>query len=777
MLPGNPRQVRTNYRCSDQGLAGFACRTSTAPDSAESQAEAIPSRNANFHGAPAGPPHLVLADGNRPVIACGMKPGGLGLQGKFIVALLVAAALPFLVGLVVFESTGYRHLLEERGKLHQIQATSLARALEQAAEAQGDRLRTYLAADTALLRHLASIHPGAPMLPEHEAATARIEEMWASMPRDDPFLSDLLGNAGAASLRNYQSAHRECAEILAADAWGRLAAATGKTSDYNQADESWWNQGMKLSSGRQITELLRFDSSSGVFSIDVVLPLREGGTVLGVVKMSTDVTSLFSSLGFEEVRSQGRWEIVLPGGRVIAGSPAGGPAADYSAALTAIHGKSDGWALLENSAGEIRMTGFHAMGSANNLPGAYVLFSSDRDQVVGPLQQSFMEIGLAAAAVLSLCGSIGFLLIRRNILKPLALLGSAARSISDSAKLRVLPRGAASIGEEDRRLAESELHRIETIHTGDEIESLAADLAAMTSRVLRYQRELENEVAAKTAVIREDLELAREFQNALLPTLHARESSTEDTGGLRLQFAHFYQPTASLGGDFFDIIELDSHRTGVLIADVMGHGARSALVTAILRALVRNHAEAAADPGCFLTEINRHLHEVMTRSGQTLFVTAFLMVFDTHSGSARWAVAGHPAPLHARRGSGRDPAPLWSEPPKQMALGLLADATYESHEIVLRNGDVFLLHTDGASEAENPAGEPFGMQRLNASFDESLDGPMAALPAKVVCDVAAWRKVRHFDDDVCLVAVEAVRPPAPAAPAAAESHTPELAVP
>lgn len=706
-----------------------------------------------------------------------MKPGGLGLQGKFIVALLVAAALPFLVGLVVFESTGYQHLMEERGKLHQIQATSLARALEQASEAQGDRLRTYLAADLALLGHLASVHPSTPMQAGDEAAIGRVEEMWASMPRDDPFLTEILGNPGAASLKKYQTAHPECAEILAADAWGRLIAATGKASDYNQADEAWWSQGMTLPPDRQINELLRFDSSSGVFSIDVVLPLRQGEMALGVVKMSTDVTSLFSSLGFEEVRTGGRWEVVLPSGRVIAGSSSGGAAADYAAALTAIHGKSDGWALLENSAGEIRMIGFHAMGSANRMPGAYILFSSDRDQVVGPLQQSFMEIGLAAAAVLMACGVIGFLLIRRNILKPLALLGSAARSISDSAKLRVLPRGTAHIGEEERKLAESELHRIETIHTGDEIESLASDLAAMTARVLRYQRELENEVAAKTAVIREDLELAREFQHSLLPALHAREPAPVDPGGLRLQFAHFYQPTASLGGDFFDIIELDSHRTGVLIADVMGHGARSALVTAILRALVRNHADAAADPGGFLTEINRHLHEVMARSGQTLFVTAFLMVFDTHSGKARWAVAGHPAPLHVRRGSGKDPSPLWSEPPGQMALGLLADAAYQSHEIALRNGDVFLLHTDGATEAENPAGEPFGMHRLNSSFDEALDGPMAALPAKIVCDVAAWRKVRHFDDDVCLVAVEAVCPPSPAGLVAAEAKSPELAAP
>ncbi len=110
----------------------------------------------------------------------------------------------------------------------------------------------------------------------------------------------------------------------------------------------------------------------------------------------------------------------------------------------------------------------------------------------------------------------------------------------------------------------------------------------MTSRVLRYQRELESEVAAKTSVIREDLEMAREFQHAMLPSQYPEVPPPAVNNPLRLKFAHFYQPAATVGGDFFDLIELDENSAGILIADVMGHGARSALITAILRALVRN---------------------------------------------------------------------------------------------------------------------------------------------------------------------------------------------
>jgi len=171
---------------------------------------------------------------------------------------------------------------------------------------------------------------------------------------------------------------------------------------------------------------------------------------------------------------------------------------------------------------------------------------------------------------------------------------------------------------------------------------------------------------------------------------------------------------------------------------------------------VRNLSAVAVDPGAFLSELNRHLREVIVRSGQTLFVTAFFLVLDTRNGRASWAVAGHPAPLRARRGSGKAPQPLWSTPQHQPALGLIENVVFHTTESPLKAGDVFLLFTDGAVEAENPAGDPFGINRLSASFDEALDGPMAAMPAKLVCDVTAFQKRRHYADDVCLVAVEAV---------------------
>jgi sigma-B regulation protein RsbU (phosphoserine phosphatase) len=376
--------------------------------------------------------------------------------------------------------------------------------------------------------------------------------------------------------------------------------------------------------------------------------------------------------------------------------------------------------------------------------------------VVGPLQRNFLEIGLAATAILTYCALLGFRLIHHHILQPLAALSRAACSISLTARLHPAADDDPHKIHLQRQQAEAGLDSIKAIRTGDEVESLAGDFAVITSRILNYHHELESEVAAKTAAMRQDLDLAREFQLALLPAHYPAAPPDASHNPLRLQFAHFYQPASTVGGDFFDLIELDENRVAILIADVMGHGARSALVTAILRALVRNRSTGSADPGTFLTELNRQLREIISRSGQTLFVTAFFLVLDTRQAIASWAVAGHPSPMRVRRGSGKPPEPLWTEPQHQPALGLLDEARFLTTESPLKANEVFLLFTDGLTEAENPAGDNFGAARLATSFDQALDGPMAAMPAKIVCDVTAFQKRHHYDDDICLVAVEAV---------------------
>jgi len=685
----------------------------------------------------------------------------MGLRGKFAAALAIAALLPLAVGLIVLQTFGFRHLLATKGRQQEAEAAALARSLESSVEGQAGHFWSWIAADPTIPDFVAKVDAGT----ANPEETKAIEARWKEMTADDPFLQATLGNPASASLVRFAEAHRQAAEVLIADTAGRMVAASGKTSDYDQSDEQWWQIGRSLPEQGMWTDTLHFDESAGVFSLDLVLPIYRAGSLKGVAKLVLDVTPMFQRLRGSREDGGGELEILLPDGRVLArtgseGYREEGKPLDPDSVLCIRVGRH-GWMLTKEGEEHERMTGFAAIQSRavdrqKFEAGGYVLFSSPKDEVVAPLRRQVLMVGTGAGLATGLCLLGGYALVSRKILRPLSVLSQTARSVSATARLRkdtTLSDGEAFAL---RKTAEDDLARIEAIRTGDEVEELAADFGVMTSRVMRYNRELEAEVDAKTSLLREELEMAREFQTALMPSLPPGYSAGQVRDPLRLGFSHFYQPASTVGGDFFDLIELDDHRTGVLIADVMGHGARSALVTAILRAVVRNHVASAGDPGKFLGILNRELHEVIERSHQTLFVTAFFMVLDTKESRAIWAVAGHPAPLRARRSTGNPPQLLWTGAQRQPALGLMAEATYHTTSSPIRAGDVFLLFTDGVVEAENPAGKDFGIQRLISTFDEALDGPLAAMPAKIVCEVAAFQKRKQHDDDVCVVAVEVI---------------------
>ncbi len=684
----------------------------------------------------------------------------MGLRMKIALALGIAALVPLLVGVVVLRTYGFHQLLATKGSLHEAEARALSRSLENAVESQAGHFWSWIAADPSVGDFLAGDHPGAPDSPSE---IAEVEARWPQMAEDDPFLSPILKNPAADSLRRFQAGHPQVAEILVTDARGRVVASTRKTSDYDQFDEAWWTTGATLNEGGMWTDELHLDESADVFSLDLVTPIFQDSRLQGVAKLVLDVSPLFLNLRPQTRDESARFEILLADGRILARSGGGkfdalASQLDADSLLTVRVGRC-GWTLTGKGTPQERMTGFAAIQSPEidrSLfePGGYVLYSTPKEDVVAPLRRQVMMIGAIAVLATGVCSLVGFTLVDRKILVPIKVLGRAARALAGTVRLRKDHMLSDSEAEARLRAAAEDLDRIESIRTGDEVEDLAEDFGIMTSRVMRYHRELEAEVNAKTAVIREDLEMAREFQTALMPSSYPEFPQRESRDPLRLGFAHYYQPASTVGGDFFDLIEIDEHRTGVMIADVMGHGARSALVTAILRALVSNHVAMAGDPGKFLGMLNHELHEVIERSNQTLFVTAFLMVVDTRESRLSWAVAGHPAPLRAHRGTGNPPKLMWTGARRQPALGLVPGTVYDTTTTSVRAGDVFLLFTDGVVEAEDPSGRQFGVERLIRTFDEALDGPLAAMPAKIFCEVTAHGKRRQHDDDICVVAVE-----------------------
>lgn len=256
------------------------------------------------------------------------------------------------------------------------------------------------------------------------------------------------------------------------------------------------------------------------------------------------------------------------------------------------------------------------------------------------------------------------------------------------------------------------------------------------------------EVAAKNRQLEDDLCMAREVQLALLPN-HRQTVTVSDRC---LQFAHFYRPSCSISGDFFDTLDLGSGSAGVLICDVMGHGVRSALITTMLRALIESLRPVARDPGEFLSCLNRDLTRMLRRAGGLIFVTAAYAVVDLPTQRLRYSQAGHPAPLHwqaATHSIAPLPCPDESAGP---ALGLMDEFNFATIEFPFALGDRLLLFTDGIAEARSSADEEFGTARMLASLAAHHEAPLDLWLEALVADAAALAR-REFDDDLCLVAV------------------------
>jgi serine phosphatase RsbU (regulator of sigma subunit) len=254
----------------------------------------------------------------------------------------------------------------------------------------------------------------------------------------------------------------------------------------------------------------------------------------------------------------------------------------------------------------------------------------------------------------------------------------------------------------------------------------------------------------------EELTMARELQLALLPQHFPTVPSSVSPKQSALQFFSFYFPTGSVSGDFFDVFPVNDSSVGIFICDVMGHGVRAALVTSMMRALLEEHSGPESDPGKLLTEINTHLHSILKNAHTSLFATAFLMIADVSRSELTYANAGHPKPLHIRRGKG-DIVPLASAAGKGPALGLFPGIAYPTVRCSIAPGDLIMLFTDGLFEVEAPDEQLYSQEDLVAVVAKRSFLPAKQLLEGVLSDVRNFTQREDFDDDVCLIGVEVAK--------------------
>lgn len=673
----------------------------------------------------------------------------LSLRTKILGMIVLVGALLLVLALSIIWTLGYRQRVVEQGDTFRGEALYVASGM-----------RRVIEGDISKLNDLIAVGDLARLMEENRSAqpVAALEAEWTSLPTEDPRVRATIENSVASRLSAFHRANPLIVELLAADTEGRLIAATGKTSDYDQSDETWWQRAITLQSGEAVLEGLAIDQSAGVFSLDISLPIvGADGRAVGVLKAVLNVAPLLSGLSDFSSQEGVASEVISEDGEVILrlGDRNFAPSGKMLAKtlMDKMQVSSPGWLFSEwNGSGSkligfapIRFLGVRDFSGHVEGPASFVVIHKPASAVLAPLLQRAWVLMAAGALIILFCGALTMYLVGKNLLGPLGVLENAAAALTSTA-------GHGAGGK--TMDPEAALAAVASIKTGDEIEEFAGDFGVMAGRLMRYQDDLRREIAEKTAAIQSDLDLAREFQQAFLPRNYPQIPTAEQGDPVTLNFQHVYQAAMAVSGDFFDIIKLDDSRAGVLIADVMGHGTRSALVTAILRTLLHGISRAATDPAIFLSLLNRHFHDTMRQTDQLIFVSACFVVLDTREKTLRFASAGHPSPFLGNRSTGQV-EPLHGLLKDNPALGLFPDSEYHDFCRPLREGDLLLLYTDGIIEALNEEGQEFGRERLAVAMRRNLDMDLAGFTQATLESVQQFAGYQPPADDLCLVAVEA----------------------
>ena len=265
------------------------------------------------------------------------------------------------------------------------------------------------------------------------------------------------------------------------------------------------------------------------------------------------------------------------------------------------------------------------------------------------------------------------------------------------------------------------------------------DLQITIERTLTHMAEWKDALHSrdKLVALQNELDVASKIQQAILPASFPEGEGFDVYGNMA--------PARNVGGDFFDVINLENGRLGLAVADVSDKGVPAALFMMSSRTLLKGAAIGMGDPSGVLSEVNDLLNE----DNETfMFVTLLYAVFDPESGLLTYANGGHSNPLVVHTDGSNEELPTTGG----IALGVMPNLEYREASVTLAPGDTLILYTDGVSEAMNSEGEEFGVDRLMRIFNERA--PASAKEANEVILQAVVEFADGYpqsDDVTCLV--------------------------
>jgi sigma-B regulation protein RsbU (phosphoserine phosphatase) len=274
-------------------------------------------------------------------------------------------------------------------------------------------------------------------------------------------------------------------------------------------------------------------------------------------------------------------------------------------------------------------------------------------------------------------------------------------------------------------------------YSNDDLEVLmllASQVAIIIEKVMLHEQMIEKQR------LETQLEVARQVQLELLP---GRDPQLES-----FDISAYNFPTEEVSGDYYDWVRIYDDQIGIVIADVSGKGVPAALLMAFLRASLRAATHIGYAPHISMSKVNYLLWESIERNQ---FVTAFYGVLDATNRTLSYSNAGHNPPLLMKvDGTVR------FEERGGVPLGMFRDSRYYEYFETIEPGEVFVLYTDGVTEAMNSTDEEYGRDRLVAAVRACRELPAREMIDFIHRDLTVWTDGRGAHDDVTFFIIKAL---------------------
>jgi sigma-B regulation protein RsbU (phosphoserine phosphatase) len=232
-----------------------------------------------------------------------------------------------------------------------------------------------------------------------------------------------------------------------------------------------------------------------------------------------------------------------------------------------------------------------------------------------------------------------------------------------------------------------------------------------------------------------ELEVAREIQLAMLPHGTYTAGDIEIFGATR--------PANTVGGDFYDVLPRLDGRIVITVGDVAGKGSPAALLMALLLAMLRTLVDEDLEPGPLAERLNA---QICRYSPASRFITLFYAIYDPRTGSLTYVNAGQNPPLIRRRGGTYQRLTATG-----VALGMFDGSRFKAVTTTIEPGELVVLYSDGITEAEDPAGQPFEESGLERVLNLHATEHPAELGGRILTAVESHASHSRFVDDLTVL--------------------------